>query len=87
MKVYVQDDMSARVDGTLVHHAAPAEQWPKDPFVLHTIYSLSYRKLEHAAQHNPRAAEYLRDAPGPRWMRRMSAIKVGLVLLFSAVGM
>ena len=87
MKVYVQDNMSARVDGTLVHHVASTEQWPKDPFVLHTIYSPSYRKLERAARHDQRAAEYLRTAPGPRWMRRMSAIKVGLVLLFSAVGM
>lgn len=87
LPVYCPDSMSCKITGNNPAPQRHRDAWPKDPLVLHTQYASSYHKLERAARHNPDAAAYLRSAPGPKWMRKMSAIKVGLVVLLSAIGM
>lgn len=76
-----------RFTGELPSAPSSRSQWPKDPFVLHTQYYPAYHKLRKAAAHNPQAREYLQNAPGPKFMRRMTVVKTGLVLLLSAFGL
>lgn len=87
LKIYYPDDMACKVTGKNPESKRRGDAWPKDPLVLHTQYAASYHRLEKAARRNPKAAEYLRNAPGPKWMRKVSAVKVGLVILLSAIGM
>lgn len=88
LPVYYSDPMSCRITG---HNPppprTPSAAWPKDPLVLHTLYAPAYHKLKRAASHSPAAAAYLKNAPGPKWMRKMSTIKFGLFVLLSAIGM
>jgi len=73
--------------GELPSAPSSRSQWPKDPFVLHTQYYPVYHKLSKAAAHDPQARAYLQNAPGPKFMRRMTVVKTGLILLLSAFGM
>lgn len=63
-----------------------SHEWPNDPFVQHTQNYRAYTKLKRAAQHDPKAAEYLRSAPGPKFMRRMTVAKVAATLLLATTG-
>lgn len=61
--------------------------WPNDPFMQHTVNYRAYTKLKRAAQRDPKAAEYLRNAPGPKFMRRMTLVKAAATLLLAAAGL
>lgn len=76
-----------KITGELPSAPSSRSRWPKDPFVLHTQYYPAYHRLRKAAAHNPQAREYLQNAPGPKFMRRMTVVKTGLVLLLSAFGL
>lgn len=87
LPIYYHEDMTFKPTGENPELKGRHDAWPKDPLVLHTQYASAYRRLEKAARHNPEAAAYLKNAPGPKWMRKVSAIKVGLVILLSTIGM
>lgn len=87
LPVYCPHSLSCRVTGYNPPQRCDTSAWPKDPLVLHTLYSPAYHKLKRAARHSPAAAAYLRSAAGPKWMRKMSTIKLGLFVLLSAIGM